>query len=161
MEAVKLREAIQTLSASLENAIAEVDQIERSDLTRLCKAFILLKENKDMLEGLLEILSRVYTNLNQEVLPDVLEQHEMEKCTIAGKTFGVSVRLNASIPENKRIAGHHWLENVARIPELIVPRTNPKQLSSFITAYFVEHAQFPPEDAVSVHMQRSVSMRKA
>jgi hypothetical protein len=90
-----------------------------------------------------------------------MESQGFDSVKSGGKNFILSTRVNASIPEDMREPGYRWLTDVAKVPELIVPRVNPKQLSSFVKSYFEAHAEWPPEDAIKVHMQNYIQVRKA
>jgi len=59
-----------------------------------------------------------------------------------------------------REAGHKWINEVAKVPELIIPNVNPRSLSAFVKGYFEDNAMWPPEDAIKVHKQRYISIRK-
>lgn len=76
-----------------------------------------------------------------------------------GRNFIVGVRLNASIPLDKRESGFKWLRENG-LDSLIAPAVNSKSLSSAITQYIEANAIEPPEDAMTVHKQKYTSVRK-
>jgi hypothetical protein len=136
------------------------DQVDRSDLTTLLRAFAFLKENNDRLKSLAETMDKLYRELSYEVIPNAMDASGFTSVKCDGKSFTVSTRINASIPEDKRDVGYKWLTEVAKTPELIVPRVNSQQLSSFVKTYFETHAEWPPEEAITIHKQNYIQVRR-
>jgi len=159
-EEVKLSQAVQLLSNSVNDTLAFFDKLDYSNLTRTLTAFGQLRDQKDKLESLVKLISGLYESLDKEKLPDVLNSLKIERIAVNGKLFSVAERLNASIPENKREFGHRWLTD-AGAPDLILPRVNSKSLGSFVKTYFQEHGKMPPEEAMTIHLQSYIQVRKA
>jgi len=160
MSEKKLSEVINDLSECITDVLAHFDKLDRSDLKALLKSFAHLKENNDRLKPLVEMIGKLYQELSYEVIPNAMEAHGFDSVKLDGRNFIVSTRINASIPEDQREFGHKWLTEVANTPELIVPRVNPQQLSSFVKTYFETHAAWPPEEAIKVHKQNYIQVRK-
>lgn len=160
-ETPKLRDALKALDSAVNDTLAYFEGVDPSDIPTLCKSFALLKDNKEKLSFLEEVISKLYQKLSYEVIPNAFETNGFDSVKLAGKNFILATRVNASIPENKREAGHDWLINQAKVPELIKSSVNSKQLSSFVTSYFDAHGCWPPEDVMSVHKQTYVQVRKA
>lgn len=161
VEKPKFKEVLKQLDAAVADTLVHFDQLDPSDLPTLLKSFALLKDTKETLSGLEETISSLYQKLSYETIPNAFETLGFDSVKTAGKNFICSERVNASIPADKRELGHKWLTEVANIPELIVPTVNAKQLSSFVKTYFETNAEWPPEDAMNVHLQRYIQVRKA
>ena len=160
-QAPKLKDALKILDKTVEDVLAYFDQLDPSDLPTLLKSFAQLGENYDKLDILHKTLSKLYDKLSYEVIPNAMESQGFDSVKLGGKNFILSTRVNASIPEDMRKPGFRWLTDVAKVPELIIPRVNPKQLSSFVKSYFETHAEWPPEDAIKVYKQNYIMVRKA
>lgn len=158
---VTMRRALADLDEAVNDMLAYFSTIDPSDVPTLLKAFALLRDNKDILTRLEKAVSAQYEKLSYQVIPETFETLGYESIKIDGRNFIISTRVNASIPEDKRAAGLEWLTNEAKIPELIKPTVNSKQLSSFVTAYFNEHGKWPPEEVMTVHKQNYTQIRKA
>ena len=156
----KLSEVISDLSDCVDAVMAHFDKIDRNDLKGLLTSYAHLKDNNDRLKQLAEILEKLQRELSYEVIPNVMESHGFDSVKADGRLFTISTRLNANISENQREAGHRWITDVAKVPELIIPRVNPKQLSSFVKTYFEQNAEYPPEEAITIHLQNYIQVRK-
>lgn len=158
------KKTLKSILGELDGAVTDMlcyfEQADPSDLPTLLKAFALLKDNKEKLSELEELVSKQYQKLSYEILPNAFETLGFDSVKVGSKSFSVSTRINANIPEDKRDAGHDWIINVAKVPELIKPTVNAKQLSSFIKTYFETHGHWPPEEAITVHMQNYIQVRK-
>lgn len=157
----KMSEVLTELEVSTADMLTVIAQIDRSELSTLLKAFATLHDNRKRLSNIYDVIDRQYRELSEQTLPELFNEQGIEKISVAGKSFSCTVRINASIPEAKSAAGFDWLRNVAKCPELITERVNAKQLSSLISDYFEEHAELPPADAITVHMQPFIGVRKA
>lgn len=158
---VTLREALNILDDAVGNMLAHFHQLDNSDITTLLTSFALLKENKDKLSSLEETVSKQFQQLSYETIPEVLEAYKMQSVKIAGRNFILSTRVNANISEAQREVGYKWIIEEAKVPELIKPTVNAKQLASFVNSYFETHGKWPPEEAITVHMQNYIQVRKA
>lgn len=165
MYSVKIREALDGLDESLKETLAFFSRLDPSNITEMLKAFALLHDACGRLDDAKKTLDQLYDHYNYEVIPLAFGADQptptIKSINTAGKNFILSTRINASIPENMRNAGNAWVRDVAGIPELIVPRVNPKQLSSIVKAYFEANAEWPPENAIKVHQQNYIQVRKA
>lgn len=160
-ESVGLKSAISSLDKAITDTILYFELVPSSDLPKLLKAFAELRDNKKRLEELLKSLTLLYTTLDNKVLPDAFEALGFDSVKSAGKNFILSTRVNANITEDKRADAHKWISEEANVPELIQPRINPKQLSSFAVEYFETNGKWPPENLISIHKQNYIQVRKA
>lgn len=161
-DAPKLKTALaETDKAVAAAAVFVTSELDRNDLPTMLKAFKELDEAKKYLADIEKALVATHKMLSEQMIPEAFENNGFDSVKLAGRNFIVSTRINASIPEDKRSAGFEWLRTVANVPELIVQTVNSKQLSSFVSSYFEEHAIMPPEEAISVHQVKYTSMRKA
>lgn len=160
-KSVKLNDAIDTLDDSVKTTLVFFEKLDQSNITQVLQAFYMLGVAYDRLDNLTKILGKLYDKYSTETIPEIFQNNQIDSLKTAGHNFISATRLNASIPENMREAGHKWVVEELKIPELIVPRINPKQLSTAIKAYFEATAKLPPEDAVKVHQQQYIQVRKA
>lgn len=157
----KLKDALKQLDAAVSDTLAYFEGVDPGDIPTLLKSFSLLKDNKEMLSGLEKVISELHQKLSYEVIPNAFETIGFDSVKVGGKNFILSARVNASIPEDKRELGHKWLTEVAKVPELIKPTVNSKQLSSFASMYFEANGCWPPEEVMNVHKQPYIQVRKA
>ena len=157
----KLKDVLKALDSAVADTLAYFDQLDPSDLPTLLKSFALLKDNKEKLTELEKLTSECYQKLSYEVIPNAFEANGFDSIKLAGKNFILATRVNASIPENQREFGYKWIADVAKVPELIRETVNPKQLSSFATQYFEANGAWPPEEAIKVHKQPYIQVRRA
>jgi len=160
-EKLKFKTALEQLSSTITDVMVTFDGIPSTDLPTLLKAFAELRDNKKRLEELLKSITLLYTTLDNKVIPDAFEALGFDSVKSSGRNFILSTRINANITEDKRPAAHKWIEEEAKVPELIQSRINPKQLSSFVAEYFETNGKWPPEDLISVHKQNYIQVRKA
>lgn len=158
---VKLSEAIDTLDGSVTETLVFFEKLDPNNITLMLQAFYKLGLAYDRLSAMTKLLGELYDKYSYEIIPNVFETTGIDGIKTAGHNFILSTRLDANIPENMRDAGNRWVTEVAKCPELIVPRINPKQLSSLVKAHFEAHAELPPEDAVKVSQRRYIQVRKA
>lgn len=137
------------------------EKLEYSDLPKLLKSFMVLKELNDRLKDNAQIINEIYEKLSYEKVPEVLEANGFDSVKAHGRNFVKSVRTNASIPAEQKEAAHEWIREVAKVPELIQPNINPKSLSSFVAQYFEANAAWPPAELIKVHQKPYISIRKA
>lgn len=160
-QAKSLKDAIKALDTAVLNTMAYFDQLDNSDIVTLLKSFALLKANKENLSELEKVITSLYQKLSYETIPNVFKTMEVDALKAGGKLFTLSTRVNASIPEDKRELGYSWIKEVAKVPELIKPTVNAKQLSSFVAGYFEANGKWPPEEAMTCHQQDYIQVRKA
>ncbi len=160
-ETLKFKDALKALDKSVSDTLAYFEGLDPSDLPTLLRSFALLKENKEKLSQLESLISDLYQKYSYEVIPNAFEANGFDSIKLAGKNFILSTRVNASIPEDKREFGYKWLTSEAKVPELIKPTVNARQLSSFAQTYFEAHGAWPPEEAMNVHKQNYIQVRKA
>lgn len=156
-----LKEALKELDEAVTATLAFFNDLDPSDLPTLLKAFSQLKDNKDQLSMLEKLISDQYQQLSYEVVPDAFEANGFDSVKLHGRNFILSTRVNASIPEDKREFGYKWITEVAQVPELIRPSVNSRQLSSFAQSFFEINGRWPPEEAMNVHKQPYIQVRKA
>lgn len=156
-----LSEAIKVLDESVTEMLYFFQELDVTDLPLLLKSFALLKDNKDKLSLLEKLVSEQYQKLSYQVIPNVFETFGLDSAKSGGRNFILSTRVNATIPEDKREFGYRWIADTAKVPELIRETINSQQLSAFARGYFETNAMWPPEEAMSVHQQQYIQVRKA
>lgn len=157
---VKLSEALDQLDNSVSDTLVFFEKLDPNNLSIMLQAFYKLGAAYDRLSTMTKLLGELYDKYSYEVIPATFEAMGIDGLKTAGHNFILSTRLDASIPENMRDAGHQWIIDELKIPELIIPRTNPKQLSSAIKAYFEANARLPPEDAIKVSQRKYIQVRR-
>lgn len=165
MTKVKLNEAITILDDSVTSTLVFFEQLDPSNITTMLQAFQGLGVAHDRLSSLVKILGELYDKFSYEVIPNAFNwddpNNRIEGLKVSGYNFILSTRVNASIPENMRAAGNKWVAEVAKCPDLLISRINPKQLTSLVKTHFETYAEYPPEDAVKVHQHPYIQVRKA
>ena len=157
----KVKEVLALLQDVVGDMTITIQALDKNDIPTLLAAYKQLNEVKSITDDLYKTVNEQYQKLSYEVIPDAFESNKFDSVKAHGRNFVVSVRINASIPEHMRELGHKWINEVAKVPELIVPTCNSRSLSSFVKEYFETNAQWPPEDCVKVHKQKYTSIRKA
>ena len=155
------KEVLKQLQHVAANICQVVLELDKNDIPKILAAYKQLNEIKAVVDEVQKLITEQYHSLSYVVIPDAFETHGFDSIKAHGRNFVVSVRINASIPEDMRPVGYKWITETLGIPELIKPTVNPKQLSSAIKDYFEANAMWPPEDAVKVHKQKYTSIRKA
>jgi hypothetical protein len=153
-----LSDILVELSSAIFNAELFFSTVNKDDVTLLLTAFSQLNDRKKLLDKLNTQLSALYQELSYNVIPEVLEAKGIDGIKVAGKNFIPSVRMNASIPADKKEVAHQWLRDNG-FGELIQPNINPKTLSSAISNHFEETATLPPEETMTIHQQRYIQIR--
>lgn len=154
-----LKEALEQLETAVKGVSLHFNDADKMQLQDLLNSFKLLKEGKDTLDELQEIVSAVYQKLSYETIPTMFENMDMDSIKLSGRNFILSSRLNASIPLENKEKGFAWLKE-HKLDSLIQPNVNSKSLSSAIKLYFEGSAIMPPQDAIKTHLQKYISIRK-
>jgi hypothetical protein len=157
---LKMTEVMRMLDKGISTLINDVEATDKTNIKELLKSFQKLRDVKERLDEHAELIDKMYSQYSYKVIPDAMEAEGFDSIKANGKNYIVAVRTNASIPEHKRTAGFAWLQQHAGA-ELIVSTVNPRTLTSFIKTYIEETGMQPPEEAVTLHMQKYMSVRKA
>ena len=157
----KMKDSLTALEKATLDMAAIIATLNPDDIPTLARAFKALYECRQQHEAISKIIDTNYRKLADEVLPQAFKNAEIDSIKLAGRNFYLTTRTNASIPEIKQAEGFKWLREVAKCPELIAERVNAKQLSSVVARHFEEFGELPPEDAVTVHFQETIAMRKS
>lgn len=160
-EKPRVKDVLAQLQGLVADMVITIQALDKNDIPTLLAAYKQLNEVKDIVDDVYKITHEQYQKLSYEVIPDAFESNKFDSVKAHGRNFVVSVRINASIPEHMRAAGHKWINEVAKVPELIIPSVNSRSLSSYVKDYFETNAMWPPEDAIKVHKQKYTSIRKA
>lgn len=159
-DALKLSEVIKQLDASVTNAILYFDKLDKNDLPTLLKSFKKFKDDVEALEETFKIVKTQLTNLSYVVIPETMENHTFDSIKAGGYNFILSVRTSANIPVDRREIGHKWLTDNG-LGSIILPTVNSKTLSSAIKEYIETEGKIPPADAITIHNQKYIQVRKA
>ena len=159
-EALKILEKAVVKTSLFFNELEEKTKREEININELLTAYDQIYQHSKTLEDLSSVVTAIKNHVNYELLPDTLEKLELDSVRHKGKLFSLGVRINCSIPLNMREKGYQWLKDNG-LSALIQETVNAKTLSSAVKSHIEEHAIKPPEDAIKIHQQRYISLRKA
>lgn len=157
---VTLKDATKVLAQAANHTINYFDELDKNNIAQLVESFRYLKSATDAIEQLLKSLNLLQEELSSDIIPTAMENVQLDSVKSKGYTYSLSVRTFASIPLDKQDKGYAWLKEVGG-DAIIKPTVNAKTLSSFIVGYIEEHGKKPPEDAVSLHQKKYISIRKS
>ena len=160
-EQPKFSDTLKDLNKAVLATAVLFENMDYANLPVLLKEFEKLHVIRQNLKDQYEVINSIYEKLSYEKIPAAFEANGFDSVKSGGKNFILSVRINASIPQEHKDEAFKWVKDDAKIPELIVPSINPKSLSSFVKSYFEANAMWPPEEAIKVHKQKYTSIRKA
>lgn len=156
---VTIKHAILTLSDAVPSVLKRFEEV-KDNIAELLKFYRQLRDANSQIDQLCKILNELEQNLSYKIIPDIMETMQMDSLKSGGYTYSVNVRNNASIPLDKREKGLQWLKNNG-LSAIISETVNAKTLSSAVTQHIVEKGLIPPEDAISLHQQKYISVRKS
>jgi len=145
---IQTKHAVSDLAKSISKIIVETETIAIGDVNKLLKAFLYIKELRKELEANFDVLNTYYSKLNTETVPQAIEAIGFESVTMGNKVFTVGAQLH----------GLSWLRE-HDLGSIIKEGVNPKTLSSAISLYIEEKGLTPPEETMSVYMQKVTSVR--
>jgi hypothetical protein len=112
-------------------------------LTELAQRFRELKDRKDSLNAELKELQEELSRLETELLPQKMEENEIEKFTTDGVgTIFTQVKVYASVVKADETSLHNWLRDQghgALIKETVAPGT----LNSFVKEQLEQGTDLP------------------
>jgi len=152
--------AVEHLSAFAKDTIIRFDLVDKNNIAVLLDEFRKLKLVNDALEASIKLLKEIETNLSYSIIPDTLENLGMDSVKSKGYLYSLGVRVNASIPLDQQEKGFEWLKTNG-LSAIIKETVNAKTLSASIKSYTDIEGKQPPEDAIKIHRQRYISVRKA
>lgn len=156
-----LRDALKAMAEAVPNVAAHFAELEKTaNIAELLRAYKQLQDANSFFGELKKILDELQTNLNKKAIPDIMESLQMDSVKSGGYTFSIGVRTFASIPLDKRDEGFKWLE-ANGLSAIIKPAVNQKTLSSAIKSFIEEKGIIPPEDVMTIHQEKYVSVRKS
>ena len=152
-------ELIKALTDKLYKASEAIQKLDRSNLASLCQALLEVDAMYDQLKDLYEGIASIKNQLTSSILPDAFEAAKAEGFSYGGYNFSPTIKTRANIPADKADKGFAWLREKGY--EVLIKETvNANSLSSTVSAHLEQFGEFPPDDAVSVYPQRSMSIRK-
>lgn len=157
----ELKNALIELNKATQQIIQTFAELERSDnIVEVCQAFKELSEQLSNLEIYQKELNLIYDKFSGTIIPDLFESNKIDSIKLSGRNFILSTRPFFSIPQDKEEKGFAYLKEIG-LESLIKPKVNGNSLSSAISEIMREKGIMPPEDCVSVHIKKYISMRKA
>src|SRR5882757_7622422 len=105
----KLRDAINGLQKAVERTVSYFEALDTSNVPLLLEAYRAIHENAELLDTLNKIINGIKQKTSYETIPKVFESMGYDSVKSKGRNFIVGVRLNASIPLDKRESGFKWL----------------------------------------------------
>lgn len=155
-----LKSAITELAHAVERTVLYFDKLDPTNVPALLDAYRAIHEQAELLDNLNKIIAEVKRKTSYETIPKIFESMGIDSIKSKGRNYIVGVRLNASIPFDKREKGFEWLK-ANGLDSLIASTVNRKSLSSAVTQYIEANAVEPPEDCMTVFKQAYTSIRKA
>jgi hypothetical protein len=155
--AISLKESIAMLQVAMNDTLVEFEGKKiKPDLISISEYYKFIYECHGSLTSLVEILSNIKEELSKNVVPAVLEANNVTNITIGEKQLIVGGRMRANLKEN----GQAWLSTVG-YGDIIKNTVNAHTLTAAVKAYIEEKGMLPPDDAVSVYIEKYVAVRKA
>lgn len=159
-ESPTLKSAISELQKAVEKTALFFETLDPTNVPLLLDSYRAIHEQAELLDNLNKTVAEIKRKLSYETIPAQFEAMGIDSIKSKGRNYIVGVRLNASIPLEKRDAGYQWLRDNG-LDSLITPTVNSKSLSSAVTQYIEANAIEPPENAMTVHKQTYTAIRKA
>lgn len=154
-----LKDAITTLAEAVPSVLQRYEQV-KDNLPELLTFYRQLRLANSEIDKLVKLLNQVEQDMSYRYIPEQMENMKVDSLKTGGYTFSLNVRTNASIPLPFREKGMQWLRDNG-YSALISENVNSKTLSSAIAGYIEEKGLIPPEDAIALHQQKHISVRKA
>lgn len=156
-----LKTALTELNKAIQKEIAKFSELEHSEnIIEVCKAFMELDKAIEDVELYKKELNNIYEKFSSTIIPELLENQGLgDSVKVFGRTFSINTRAFFSIPQNKQEKGFPWLESNG-LGDLIKKNVNGNSLSSALTELVKEKGIMPPEDCVSTHIKKYISIRK-
>ena len=156
----ELQDAIQTLNKAVEGTLALAERVKRSgNIVAVGQMFKLLHEEHKNLETLTDMLGSIKTEYSRHVAPYLFDSSGVPKINVGDKALSRGTRLHASIPQHKLDKGLAWLRKEG-YESIIKEGVHAKTLSSAINAYVEDKGMLPPDDAISIHIEDVITIRK-
>lgn len=155
------KQAIKSVNDLLVEITIKIEECRKStNLPEMCKFYRELATNLDIIESAVKGISAVKTELSENILPDLMESMYFDSVKVGGYNFITVGRTFFSIPEEKRTKGFDWLR-ANGFEMLIKEGVNAQSLTAAINEYVDDKGEYPPEDVVTKHTKKYISMRKA
>lgn len=155
-----LKEAINQLQKAVEKTAVFFESLDPTNVPLLLDSYRAIHEQADLLDNLNKITQEIKRRLSYETIPAQFESMGIDSIKSKGRLYSIGVRLNASIPLDKRDAGYQWLRDNG-LDSLITPTVNSKSLSSAVTKYIEANGLEPSEECMTVHKQTYTAIRKS
>lgn len=153
-----IKDVITTLAEAVPDVFIRYEQL-KDNLPELLTFYRQLKTANSEIEKLIKLLKELQENLSHKLIPDLMESQKTDNLGTGGYTFSLGVRTFANISMLQREKGLQWLRDNG-YSALISENVNSKTLSSAIADYIEREGLVPPEDAITLHQQKYISVRK-
>lgn len=155
-----LQDVVKALATIAPKMTAHLEQLKRSNnLIELLRVYGSLKSLNDAIESITKIFSDAENDLSTYIIPDMMETLKVDKMTVEDTLYYVGVRTHANIVSSEEKDAHDWLAKEG-YGAIVVPKVNPKTLSSAMTAYIREKGLKPPEELIRTFQKKYVAARK-
>lgn len=155
-----LKEALNQLEIAVTGVALHFEPANKMILQDLLKSFKTLKEGRDRLKDLVEVIEGIYQKTSTETLPNMFEEIDLESIKLSGSNFILNASLYANIPAGQEQQGFNWLKDNG-LESLIQSKVNAKTLSSAVKQLFEASAVMPPQEAIKTYFKKHISIRKA
>ncbi len=144
----------------LTQKLASINQsLEGKDITGLLELYRVTYEAHQALEKTTKALGALKQSLSYEKIPATFKEMNIQGLRHNGRNFVLGERFFASIPADMHEKGYAWLHENG-LGGAIKPNINPMTLSSVLEQYIEETGKSPPNDAIKIHMQEYIQMRR-
>ena len=154
-----IKDNLETLSDLLSQFIGQSSSVPATDINTLLTTLAYTRDLKKSIEDVLSVIKTFYTQMQTETVPNAMENLGIDSAKVGKYNFTLGHVLHASIPADKREKGFEWLRN-NNLGDIIREEANQKTLSSALSRYLEETGRTPPEDAISMHTEKTISIRK-
>lgn len=147
------------LNTAVINLMEELQKLPKDDLFGYLDLYGITYDASNNIEKAFKALTAFERDLSYEKIPKVMEAKEVPSMRYKGRNFINSNRIFASIPDNMREKGFAWLKEHG-LDGIVKETANANTLSSVMSDFIEETGITPPEDAMKLHRQPYIQVRK-
>lgn len=155
-----LNDVVRELTAVLTNLVPESERVKKSgNIVEAGQFYKMLYESYKSLDELTSLLCAMKDEFSKTICPDLFEANGVRSISIGGKKLTLSAKVRANMPYEKLSTGINWLRDNG-YGDIIKEGVNANTLSSAMSAYIEEKNEMPPENAMTIYIEKTISVRK-
>lgn len=151
--------AVLDINTAMVDLTNKLMALEDMDIFGHLELYRITHEAFSRIEKAQKMLGETKQKLSYQVIPHIMSELKTDSLRYNGRNFIRCVRLDCYIKQDQMAAGKEWLKQ-AGLGGVIKEGVNAKTLSSVLGDYIEETGVMPPEDAISIHQQPYIQMRK-